>query len=140
MRHAKDVPLPDAKRMAHLVDVFNRDRRSEIEKIYPCRHRLRPAGQEHAMAPGPRLRFRPGCDGGKGIHHGLSEVRAEIGLRPSGSPLIDQNEVAARCIRMRRLIAGIDGQRAAETAADMKRRGTSYDDDGQREPSGAWVV
>src|SRR5258708_4659189 len=100
------------------------DRRRNTGRTPPWRRRHWPSASVSGAGEG-------------GTEERAIEVRAEVRLRSAGSPLIDQDKIAARRIGGAGLMVGVDSEGTARAAADVDDRlgergllRAHHDDDG----------
>src|SRR5439155_17228875 len=106
-----DVPALDPKRPPHPLKIGNGDAGTEILQIEAVRGRFGAARRINGPTLGEGIIARVRGDDEGGIEERTVEVRAELWLRSAGSPLIDQDKIAARRVGGAGLVVGVDGER-----------------------------
>ncbi len=116
---AVDIPLRDAQRPTHPIEIFSGHCCPEIIEVDAVARRRIPAGQIHRSTSGDVLFAHVSHRGDVGLEHSGCKLWTQLRLRAAGAALIDQDEIAARRIGMARLIVRVDGQRPSRPSADV---------------------
>jgi len=107
---AVDVPALDPKRPPNPFKIGDGDAGAEILQIEAACGRLSAARRIGGQALGQSIVCRVRCDGDGGIEERAVEVRAEVRLRSAGSPLVDEDDIAAWGVGGAALVVGVDGE------------------------------
>ena len=116
---AVNVPTPDPERPPHPLEIGDGDPGAEILEIEAVCDRLGTARGIDSATLGQCSVIRVRGDGNAGIEERPAEVRAKLRFRPAGSPLIDEDEIAACGVGDPGLVIRVDGEGTAWAAVDI---------------------